>query len=290
MEDIVSVFNKLNVDKLSGSSQLVEQLISGLNEFTRQHPPGLLIDKKMISVLLLNCRKQLSSFAVVQHFVSWFLSAIDKQEKFSVYDIEKVIEAYQIKWSNINERIAEITIERFDFSNKSILVNSNSGAIRTFFKSLSKKNIQAKLMQTESRPLNEGRLQARAIADLGFEVSYITDAAIMLLAKDADCILCGADAVYRDCFINKTGTFNLLLAAAYVDVPVYLLCDSRKIIKKSTSESEFQIPEYDPDKVWLCRTDNIKVRNFYFEPVPLGLVNYIISESGIVCIDDLNKK
>ena len=61
-------------------------------------------------------------------------------------------------------------------------------------------------------------------------VRVCTDAAIPAVAKEAAACVVGCDCVSTDgFFVNKMGTFSLLLAAEHHRIPLYILSDSFKI-------------------------------------------------------------
>ncbi len=133
-----------------------------------------------------------------------------------------------------------------------------------------------RLIVTESRPNNEGRLLAYALAERGIPTTFVVDAAAGRF--NPHMVLVGADAVTREYVVNKIGT--LLLAAHF---PLYVACTTQKF----TSE-EVEIQEENPDEVLLNPPSEITVENFYFDRTPLDMVTAFVTERGILTPEEVH--
>lgn len=130
------------------------------------------------------------------------------------------------------------------------------------------------ILLTESRPMYEGRVAAKAFSSAGIPVTLFTDAAISDMLQQADIILIGADAVTPQHIINKIGTLPLALCAQHCNTPIYVLATSDKFL----DDTSLLAPE--PDKpakeVWPNAPKNISVYNRYFEAVERALLTDIL--------------
>ena len=83
-----------------------------------------------------------------------------------------------------------------------------------------------------------------------------------------------ADAVYKDFFINKTGTLSIALTCKYYNIPSYVICDKRKILKSNyiigNNKKYSQEISHRNDK-------NIVAENICFEKIPVRLMKKIFS-------------
>ena len=137
----------------------------------------------------------------------------------------------------------------------------------------------------ESRPLNEGRMFASALAEAGVEVRYAVDAAASSLISECDVVIIGADSVGDDGVMNKIGSTALAHAARFAGVPVYVLADGTKMLPVGFP----QILDDDrpPFEVWDAPA-TIRVWNRYFEVTPMDSVTSIVTEHGILHPDEVH--
>jgi translation initiation factor 2B subunit (eIF-2B alpha/beta/delta family) len=265
-------------DKTSGSLNLLDQLIVALQNLCERHTQKSKIDTAALLKTLRIYLKRHGNFHVIRHFCKFIIDRLNRAEMFTSSEFQHIVEEYKRDWTDISRKVAERAIESINLANKTILILSNSKTIKSLFDVLFEKEFTCKVVQTESRPKNEGRLQAQHIADLGFEVTFITDMAAMLFMDKVDLVLCGADSVYADCFVNKTGSYLLGLAAREFKKPFYVLCDSRKVNPQNLNIELYQQAPASSDEVWACSQSNIHVVNYYFEVVPIKTVSALITE------------
>ncbi len=132
----------------------------------------------------------------------------------------------------------------------------------------------------ESRPGMEGREQARAIANMGFRVTFITDAQLGLFSGRATIALVGADAVLADgSVVNKAGTYLLALAARDRGIPFCSCFESFKYAPfhaRSFELEELPVADIEPPK-----HPQIEAKNVLFDITPARLVDHWITEAGI---------
>lgn len=127
---------------------------------------------------------------------------------------------------------------------------------------------------TESRPMLEGRELARALSKAGIPTTLIVDALAPSLLPECKMVWVGADAVADDYFVNKIGTLGIALAAQRLEIPFYVLHDPLKILPEGASWSTQDHP---PEEVWRGAPRNMRVRNPYFEKIPLFLTSGLFS-------------
>jgi len=137
----------------------------------------------------------------------------------------------------------------------------------------------------ESRPACEGTGVAATLADDGLDVTLTTDAALAseLAGRDVDSVLVGADAILADgSVVNKVGTRSLALAAAREDVPVYAVAAAAKVRPDETFHGETgdEADLYDGEAP-------VAVANPLFERTPAGLVDGVVTERGVLDVDEV---
>jgi len=126
----------------------------------------------------------------------------------------------------------------------------------------------------ESSPAREGIDTARYLKGRVVEVSIFPDPAIGYAVKLSDIVVVGADALYSDGFVNKTGTLPLALSAKYLSKPFYVAAPSYKF-----SEGKFEEP----------KSLNF-TKNMIFEFIPAELVTEFIWENGKGSLEEIKSQ
>jgi methylthioribose-1-phosphate isomerase len=146
----------------------------------------------------------------------------------------------------------------------------------------------------ETRPYLQGaRLTADCVHEMGIPVKVLTDnmpAAVMaqgLIQK----YFTAADLVTLDGHVvNKVGTFQFAIAAAYHGIPFFAL--SHKPDRNRPDRASIVVEERNPDEVLYCqgiRTAAPGVGAYYpaFDITPPHLVAGVITEHGVLSAYDL---
>ena len=129
---------------------------------------------------------------------------------------------------------------------------------------------------------------ARALGEHGIRSTLIVDAGIASFIDRADAVLVGGDTVSGSFFVNKLGTYPLVLTARSKDVPVYLLASILKLVREDEVPDEE--PPHAPEEVESDDMDNVTVENIYFERVPLELVTGVVTEEGVLPPDEVARR
>jgi len=277
-------------DKQSGSAdvlqKLIRQILAYLNDMDNP-TEGLTEIQNRLPLIT----ESLSHFAVVDHFLSQFREALSRYEdkSYHVGDLAEFVKGYEQTWKNINEKIADMAFKNLDCQGKTILLHSNSSVIVSYFEKLKNEGVSANVIQTESRPENEGRIQAEQIAGMGFEVRFVVDAAAAAMLNEVDMMITGADQVHPDYFVNKIGTYPLALACRDKKIPLFVLADSRKMSENSADPESLHNIQKPGSDIWKTSPTNIRPLNFYFEPIPCELVRSFVTESHIIMPSLINQ-
>jgi len=135
---------------------------------------------------------------------------------------------------------------------------------------------RGRVVVLESRPMQEGRTLATALARDGISVLFAVDAAGAALASSCAMVLLGADSIGDHGVVNKIGSVAVARAATLGGVPVVVATDETKILPPG-----FPQPLADDrpsEEVWRPPA-NVRIWNRYFEAVPLDAVTTIVTES-----------
>jgi len=271
--------HKVLNDNTSGSTALLHQLINGLSSYFKEKED---VDYDDLVVELKELMFHFSSFAVILHFLTSFINWLEINKKY--LKGEKCLESihmYKYRWQTEESRLQIKALNAIDLKNKKVLLHSNSSTIQQIFRSLARQKIEVEVYQTISSPMNEGILQAKHIHEQGFKVHLIADAAVNLIMPEIDIALLGTDAILKDCFINKIGSYYIADFANKYNKSVYVISDTRKVldeklIDKAIIEKMLKETPKSPDELYESNTKDLIPLNYYFEKIPNKLITKFI--------------
>lgn len=165
--------------------------------------------------------------------------------------------------------------------------------IGTLLNECRRRNNDIKVICAETRPFLQGaRLTSSLVADMGFDVSVITDnmPAFIMKEKNVDLFTSAADVITMDGHVvNKVGTFQIAIAAKYLGIP-YFVTGTPNISHPDIGS--VNIEYRDPEKVkefMGIKVVKDEVNAYYpaFDIVPPELVSGVITDKGIFSPNDL---
>lgn len=264
-------------DNYSGSAAILDKIIQSLQTYIN----GREIDHEYLRQNLEKITIHFPDLAVLHHFMQQLYDLLDQaatgdwSTDKKVTKIQKFISEYNQIWHESIGQAAEKMERLVKFSGKRILLHSNSSSIHVLFEHLATHHIFPSVYQTMSGPVYEGKLQARALSDLGCKVRFINEAAIGRFIHEIDFAVMGADNVFTDGFTNKIGTYPIALVCREAAKPFYVICDSRKrspLDFNSRINAIFE-PEEPAVELWQNPPKAITPVNYYFEFTPKNLVS-----------------
>ena len=282
LDPIQGILDKVLRDHISGSGTLQQLLTDELLTYLIDAPDLTGAEVKKLRGLLGSFKKKVSDFAILTHFTGYIMDHLPEGTGLSSADLYDFILAYRQKWQHVNKQITEKFLEKVTLRDKTILLHSQSSVVRHLFRQLTSRKLNIGIIQTESRPMMEGREQARYLARLGYRVKIVTDTGFSPLLGMTDLVILGADRIYPDLFINKCGSHAITALSRKQDIPVYVLADSRKFTPAEDGYSALSEEEKPPEEVWKNPPEGITPVNYYFEPVPTRLVTSFITETHII--------
>ncbi|MDX6751167.1 s-methyl-5-thioribose-1-phosphate isomerase [Geminicoccaceae bacterium 1502E] len=144
------------------------------------------------------------------------------------------------------------------------------------------------VMCTETRPYLQGaRLTAHSVAEMGIDVTVITDN-MGAHAMDRGLVsrfMTAADRVtLSGHVINKVGTLQLALAARAFEIPYFAMVQAPDV--RAQAPSDVPMEDRDPEESLHClgvRTASPLVRGWYpaFDITPPGLVSGVVTSKGV---------
>jgi translation initiation factor 2B subunit (eIF-2B alpha/beta/delta family) len=159
-----------------------------------------------------------------------------------------------------------------------------SETVLAVLREVHRRGARFRVLVTESRPNNDGRVTARSLCDEGIEVGLGVDASVGELLAQADLMLVGAEAVLSDgSAICKVGTYPAALAARRSNVPVFVLVDTMKLHVGSLFGEALRLDPIQPTSLPGATADEeLAVSGHLFDRTPAALITALITEKGIV--------
>ena len=167
--------------------------------------------------------------------------------------------------------------------------------IGTLIRECHRRNNDIKMICAETRPYFQGaRLTASVAYDMGVDLAVITDnmPGFILKEKHVDVFTSAADVITMDGYVvNKVGTFQIALAAAYHGIPYFATGtpnpDHSTI---DTVNIEYRDPELVMEAMGTKVTkEGVKAYYPAFDITPPKLCNGIVTDKGVYSPYDLEK-
>lgn len=151
---------------------------------------------------------------------------------------------------------------------------------------------RVEVINTETRPLFQGRITLRELARNGVRVTHVPDSAVRYFIKNANIVIVGADTITSDGYlVNKVGTSHLALAAWEAGIPFYSAAEFIKFSPASLEGGEVVIEFRSADEVLNIypgslvdelRVRNVEVLNPAFDFTPPELITAFITNLGVI--------
>ena len=173
--------------------------------------------------------------------------------------------------AKVVERARKLIVER-----PAVMSISYSGMVRDAVLEAKRAAAGFSFLIGEGRPRNEGLLLARELASNGVDCTVFADLAFAQFLPQVALVLVGADAVFSDSFINKTGTGVLLREARKAGKPTVLLYDFTKRVsdKDRPASLPLQAASEITGEDENALPNELTVVNQYFEKIPLDLIDH----------------
>lgn len=256
----MNLLNEILADRTSGASALYKKILNLLQSESRYNSR-----EKAIRVIE-RIKSQFPEMAVLE-YLSRIVNRVNDAELS--FCLQKLLSEHSKELKAINDNLKKIWRGK-----RRIVTFSNSSVVK-YILCQNKRRVKSVLL-SQASPKNEGILLGRTLAKAGIEVEICSDAALPGLINKSDYLILGADCVTRKYFVNKSGTYPLLLAAKEKNAKSFVLCERFKILPSF----KFSTKIHNSSEIARRVPRNIKISNVYFEKIPLSLVDYIISGSS----------
>lgn len=257
----------------------VEKIISGIKSIKIQGARN--IAKSALYAYSLSPTKKTKQKLIKARLTEPML--INTLKNFEKYGKKKTLKHFDEAQDKINKLTLKIIK-----NNSIIFTHCHSTNVINALIYAKKKGKKFQVYNTETRPLFQGRITAKQLGKANIKVTNFIDAAARNALMEArkikgpDMVFFGADAILKTGIVNKIGSAMFAEIAFHAKIPVYIIADSWKFTK------HIKLEERNFKEVW--KTSNIKIRNPAFELVPKKYIKAIVSELGILTLDNFLRK
>ncbi len=183
------------------------------------------------------------------------------------------------------KKIFNIGAERIQDGSR-VFTHCHSSITVGIFIEAAKQGKEFQVINTETRPLYQGRKTARILLKNNIQVTHIVDSAMRWAMKryNPHMIFLGADAItVEGVALNKIGSRLCALAAEEQHIPLYI-CTSLLKYDQATSVGRLsEIEMRQPFEIW---DENIPIgldiQNPAFETIDRGNISAYITEAGLI--------
>lgn len=197
--------------------------------------------------------------------------------------IRESVHNYELNRTKAVERISLYGAEMIKPNSTIITICHSSTVVRMLIKA--KKKIK-KVYCCETRPLYQGRITAKELAEAGINVTLIVDNAASTVLKECNYFFSGADAILSDGdVVNKIGTNQVSALCEKYDVMHYVVASTHKFEPETFFGKEEVIEEREVVELITKKDKNyspkVKAMNPAFDRTDSGQIEGIICEIGI---------
>lgn len=262
----IDYLKKIINDNTSGSIEIVQKI----NEYLKRNYNNTELIKKSLRTI----KSKLISFEAATNYINELDKIISCGNKLAV---KNFLEEFNARSRDIFYKIY-LNFKPLINKKHNIFTLSNSQTVFEIIKCWRKDDTKIAVTIAESRPMLEGRILAKKFLKLGIKVRYVMDCQIANEIPKCDLLLLGADMfLYNKDAVNKIGSKNAAIIAAYYNKPVYIVASESKFSRKK----KFIEKPKNSEEIWRFKKKNLTLENFYFEVIPRKLINKIITEKRI---------
>lgn len=213
--------------------------------------------------------------------LSWVLNQIDEQ------GLEAAIgtaEEFRSRLTEAKVQVGKIGAEKIQ-EGTTIMTHCHSSFVDQVFWQAKDMGKSFRVVNTETRPLYQGRKTVRKLREKEIEVIHVVDSAMWwAMSKfDVELILTGADAVtVEGVALNKIGSRLLALSARELHVPLYVCTSLLKYNPETVLGRRSEIEMRESAEIWPDHPEGVSVYNPAFETIAGQYISAFITEYGLI--------
>lgn len=242
-----------------------------------------------------------------QNLINLIMLKLEKDKNKSVekrisefrFSCQKALDLISINEQLITSNGVELIKKIHNKKKKPVAVftHCNSSSVMRILITAHKTGVPIKVYNSETRPLFQGRIMAKALSRAGIKTTMmIDDAAPFVISKNdpdkinIDLVIIGADVVGADgSVLNKIGSYSLSVVSKENGIPFYSATSLLKLRKDIDTYKEIKIEKRNFKEVWTESFKNLKVLNYAFDTVPPENLTGLITEFRVLKPKDVKK-
>ncbi|HKZ42920.1 MAG TPA: translation initiation factor eIF-2B, partial [Candidatus Hodarchaeales archaeon] len=229
--------------------------------------------------------EEIKSVRITEPALQNGLTYVKKQiSEFGIEAAKTASVQYKSLLESAKKMVGKIGSEKI-MPNATIMTHCHSSFVDEVFAQAKAMGKSFRVVNTETRPLYQGRKTVKKLLQHDIEVIHVVDSAMWWAMQkfDVDLIIIGADAVtVEGVTLNKIGSRLLALSSRELHVPLYV-CTS--LLKYNPATSLGRLSEIEmraSEEVWSESPKGFKIYNPAFETISRHFISAYITEFGIV--------
>ncbi len=259
--------------------------IYGVRAFSK-HAQTVPLEEKNLLTHLEKLVAELSSVRVTEpalrNGLRYVLTEIHKKGKDNAIEFG---EEYINLINDAKEKIFKIGAERIQNGSR-VFTHCHSSITVGIFIEAAKQGKDFEVINTETRPLFQGRKTARKLIEYNIKVTHIIDSAMRWAMNrfKPHMIFMGADAItVEGVALNKIGSRLCALASEEEHIPLYICTPLLKYDMATSIGRLSEIEMRDPFEIWdENMPPGIRVMNPSFETIDRRNISAYITEAGLI--------
>ncbi|MDF1497872.1 MAG: hypothetical protein P1P85_00750 [Patescibacteria group bacterium] len=305
--EINDIFEEIQTFRIQGATNIARTIIGALIKYSDEIAEQSLNKEDFIRNIK-NIAKKLaiaqSVESMAQNIIGFIIFELQDPAIKNVGDCKKIMERITndliVTIEENEEKFIENgtkLIESMEKKTRSlnIFTHCYSSGVRSVLEKSDNKNIDLKVFNIETRPVLQGRITAKRLADVGISVTMCLDsAATFIISKksgrdlDIDLVLLGADSISLDgSVMNKTGGYGMSLSAFHEKIPVYIVTSLLKTKKGVNNFTEIPIEKRSFKEIWPEAPIGVNIMNLAYDIIPSEFITGFVSEFGILKPEEL---
>ena len=209
---------------------------------------------------------------------------LERIKQKGVDSIVKAGEEYKQLLENARKRVGEIGAEKI-VDGCTIMTHCHSSFVDEIFWKAKNLGKNFRLINTETRPMYQGRKTVKKALEKDIEVIHVVDSAMWWAMQkyDVDLIIIGADSVtVEGVALNKIGSRLLALSSRELHVPLYVCTSLLKYNPETRLGFLSEIEMRSSAEIWPDHPDNLEIINPAFETISSQYIAAFITEFGLI--------
>ncbi|MGQ4892171.1 MAG: translation initiation factor eIF-2B [Candidatus Njordarchaeia archaeon] len=263
-------------DKVSGAKELMGKALKYLREGTK-----LARNYEDYLNFVKDLKKAKPSMATLTNLSKIVERILVKKKSIEISHELDLIENYLKESSS---KLIENAVSIIFKKKLSIMTISRSSTVLATLIQAKRRDLIKEVYVLESKPLGEGVRTVTELSKERIKVVFIPDLSLGYYMGSVDAVIVGADAILKNEFINKVGTYPLAVMAKEQKVPFFVMADTFKI----DLEAESYPLEFGKEEDFCGEAcPNVYIRVPIFEPTPNHYVSLFVTENGAYKQDEI---